>query len=236
LGGAEGVMRPRLLDLFCGGGGASMGYHRAGFDVTGVDIESQPRYPFAFVQADALAYVAAHGHEYDAIAASPPCQAFTTLRVMPNASDHADLLTPTRALLIATGLPYVIENVPGASMPSACQMCGSSFGLGVAVAGEWRQVRRHRWFESNVAMLVPPCAHRGKTIGFYGDHARLGRRWKGADGSKGDISDASKVRLGRVALGVPWMEWHEITQAIPPAFTEWVGTQLLRALGRERAA
>lgn len=108
------MTRPRLLDLFCGAGGCSAGYDRAGFDVTGVDVVPQPRYPFAFHQGDALEYVAAHGHEYDAIHASPPCQSYTPLRALSPDKEYPDLVAVTRAALEATGRPWVIENVPGA--------------------------------------------------------------------------------------------------------------------------
>jgi DNA (cytosine-5)-methyltransferase 1 len=227
------MSRPRLLDLFCGAGGASMGYHRAGFDVTGVDLHPQRHYPFAFIRADALAYLAAHGHEYDAIAASPPCQKFSTLRAMANAGTHPDMVGPVRELLLATNKPYVIENVPGAPLLSPVMLCGTMFGLGSTVGLEYRQLRRHRLFESNRPLQGGRCRHHGKTIGFFGDHARLARRQFGKDGERGDISDSRKVTLGREVMEVPWMDWSGITQAIPPAYTECIGRQLIERLQTE---
>lgn len=132
-------MKPRLLDLFCGAGGAGMGYHQAGFDVVGVDINPQPDYPFEFHQADAMEFPL---DGFDAIHASPPCQVFTALKTMHNAGEHFDLLTPMRARLKEWGGPYVIENVPGAPMQDHVTLCGSSFGLGVKKYD--RELRRHR--------------------------------------------------------------------------------------------
>lgn len=109
-------MKPRLLDLFCGAGGCAVGYSRAGFEVVGVDSAPMSRFPFEFHQADALEYLAEHGHEFDAIHASPPCQAYSTLRHMPHAKKHPDLVAVTRAALLAANKPYVIENVPGAPL------------------------------------------------------------------------------------------------------------------------
>ena len=158
----------RLLDLFCGAGGSAVGYHRAGFEVVGVDNRPQPRYPFEFIQADALDFVTPpsgcqFGVYFDAIHASPPCQAFTDLKSMWNAGQHEDLITPLRPLLENTGLPYVIENVEGArsALRDPVTLCGSSFGL---------KVRRHRLFETNWPLMVPPCAHgqQGNTRRVYG--------------------------------------------------------------------
>ena len=128
---------PRLLDLFCSAGGAAMGYHRAGFDVTGVDINPQPRYPFAFVQGDALEYVAAHGHEYDAIHASPPCQRYSKATIVHAGvrETHPDLVAPARELLVASGAEWIIENVVGAPLIAPARLCGTMFGLTFARTG-----------------------------------------------------------------------------------------------------
>ena len=211
----------RLLDLFCCAGGAGMGYHRAGFDVVGVDIKPQPRYPFEFHQADALEYMAAHGHEFDAIHASPPCQAFTDLNQMWNAKEHADLLTPTREALQALGKPYVIENVEGAPMVNYITLCGTAMGLGTDAA----ELRRHRRFEIVPHLLmVPPCAHglKDRVIGVYGGHGRDRRRTVNTQ----DFSTADR----RIAMGIDWMTGAELSQAIPPAYTEYIGRHLLQAL------
>jgi len=222
-------IRPRLLDLFCGAGGAAMGYHRAGFEVVGVDIKSQPRYPFEFICEDALhtLWMASFVSDFDAIHASPPCQAFTSLKGMHNALEHADLLTPTRELLRETRLPYVIENVPGAPMNgSHVTLCGSAFGLGSGDA----ELRRHRHFESNVPLLIPPCHHgqRERVIGVYGGHGRDRRR-------KVNTQDYS-VEERREAMGIDWMTGTELSQAIPPAYTEFIGTQLMAHLNATVAA
>ena len=224
-------MRPRLLDLFCGAGGAAVGYHRAGFDVVGVDIAPRPRYPFPFVQGDALTFDL---DGFDAIHASPPCQAFSVTRHA-HTVDHPDLLTPTLARLEAVTVPWVVENVPGAPLVNAVVLCGASFGL-VAVDGDGRPLvlRRHRLFASNVAHLVPPCAcatyrRAGVAVGgVYGggssdrNHAREVRR--------GGYTPHNAVR--RDLLGVDWpATMHELSQMIPPAYTEHLGAGLLAALG-----
>lgn len=226
----------KLLDLFCGAGGAAMGYHRAGFEVVGVDIRPQKNYPFEFHQGDAMTWPL---DSYDTIHASPPCQRFTALRSMPTALEHPDLLTPTRERLKASRLPYVIENVEGAPMPEAFTLCGSSFGLGTGDA----ELRRHRQFETNVGLiLVPPCYHgqravaigvyghtggsstraRSRVIGVYGGHGRNRRR----DFNTQGFSIAQR----REAMGIDWMTGTELSQAIPPAYTEWIGAQLMETL------
>jgi DNA (cytosine-5)-methyltransferase 1 len=221
-----------LLDLYCGAGGAAMGYHRAGFDqIVGVDIAPQPDYPFEFVQRDALWFMRDLASKFDAIHASPPCQAFTDLKVMWNAQQHEDLLTPTRALLKRWGGPYVIENVPGAPMRDHVTICGSSLGLGVVKYD--RELRRHRHFECNFAVMVSPCAHQKATIGIYGDHARDRRRKPGVLDQGVDFPDSEKLALGREAMGMPWVtRWKGLSQAIPPAYTEHIGHYLMAEIER----
>lgn len=221
-------MRPRLLDLFCCEGGAGAGYALAGFEVVGVDIIDQPLYPFEFHRADALDYLAAHGHEFDVIHASPPCQAYSDLKSSWNASgDHPELIEPVRAALVALGKPYIIENVEGAPLRNCFRLCGSMFGLGIP----GYQLRRHRLFEHSpdVFGLNPACFHRGAVVGVYGDHLRSRGHWrKGAD-----FPGQDKVKLASDALGVDWMTWHGLSQCIPPAYTEWIGAQLIAALDAE---
>jgi len=229
------VTRPRLLDLFCGAGGAGMGYHRAGFDVVGVDIKPQPRYPFAFHQGDALAFCREHGHEFDAIHASPPCQAHSSMKTMHNAREHVDLVPDTRALLNALGKPYIIENVPGAPLPGAIILCGTMFGLGYEDA----ELRRHRLFESNLLLMAPStCMHgrRGSVVGVYGGHLRNRRRRTigvYGEGVRDSVRKIDKgvadfdVTAGREAMGIDWMTLAELCQSIPPAYTEWLGRQLI---------
>jgi DNA (cytosine-5)-methyltransferase 1 len=212
--------RPRLLDLFCKAGGASMGYHRAGFDVIGVDIEPQPNYPFEFHQADALTYPL---HGYDAIHASPPCQTHSALAAMANAKPHPDLIPATRARLVAAGVPYVIENVIGAPLIDPVQLCGAAFALGT----ETHDLARHRRFECSFPVMAPPCTHRSrKVIGIYGDHARTARR----HGAQSQYNAADSLRYGSQAMGIDWMTWRELAQAIPPAYTEHIGHYLLAAV------
>jgi DNA (cytosine-5)-methyltransferase 1 len=210
------MTRPRLLDLFCGAGGCSVGYHRAGFDVVGVDLHPQPRYPFPFVQGDALEFLAAHGPEFDAIHASPPCQRYTVGRHIHASGDrHPDLVEPCRELLDVTGRPWVMENVVGAPLRDAAVLCGLMFGL---------RVIRHRQFEASFLLLSPPHPQHPK-----GD---LTGSCKGySTGANGFVTVAGNnfVReAGARAMGVDWpMTRKELANAIPPAFTEYVGRQLI---------
>jgi DNA (cytosine-5)-methyltransferase 1 len=219
------VTRPRLLDLFCGAGGAAVGYHRAGFDVTGVDNRPQPHYPYTFLRADAMD-VLANGNldGFDAIHASPPCQADTTMSNRyrgkgGKADSHPDLIGPVHDLLIASGAMYVMENVVGArrKMSHPIVLAGSQFGLGV---------HRPRLFESNVLLLLPPRAGTGgRLIGVYGERADGRRLNTRADGYVQRA--AASIDEARAVMGIDWMDWAEITQAIPPAYTEYIGAQLL---------
>jgi DNA (cytosine-5)-methyltransferase 1 len=230
------VKQLRALDLFSGAGGATKGLQRAGFHVTGIDIAKQPRYcGDAFIQGDATK-PPVDLRAFDFIWASPPCQAHTTLRAMWNAKEHADLIPQTRALLKRSGAMWVMENVPGSTLEDCFFLCGSMFGLGVEVYDGWRQLRRHRWFESPMRPLVPRCHHRGATIGFYGDHARDRRRKPGVRDRGVDFPDSDKLELGRKAMQMPWSDWHGISQAIPPAYSEWIARQFLAQLDRERVA
>jgi DNA (cytosine-5)-methyltransferase 1 len=212
-----------LLDLFCGAGGAAVGYHRAGFDVVGVDINPQPHYPFEFHQADAMTFPL---DGYDAIHASPPCQAYSVANNIHGNTNHPDLLPATRDALNATGLPWIIENVPGAPMTSYVVMCGLTLGL---------NVKRHRWFESNISLLVPSCprGHRGDWVSVFG-HTVL-ERGHVIGKAKGGGNRIKRRRhlgtdVGRVAMGIDWMNRDELSEAIPPAYTEHIGRQLLEHL------
>lgn len=215
--------KPRLLDLFCCAGGAGMGYARAGFDVIGVDINPQPHYPFQFVQADALSIECFAG--IDAIHASPPCQAYTRKaanwgRERKHFTEHPDLLGPTRDMLQAAGVPYVIENVMGAPMRCDVMLCGTMFGL---------RIIKHRQFECSfpVGGLLPDCDHRD----VYNPWAGKGR----------------SAKEHREAQGTPWIPQcggasrkagytGDLNNAIPPAFTEWLGRELLAHIEAERLA
>ena len=224
----------RLLDLFCGAGGSAVGYSRAGFDeIVGVDNRPMKRYPFTFVQADALEYVAAHGREFDAIHASPPCQGYSRLRHLPwlKGRTWPKLIEPLRPLLMWTARPWVMENVEDAPL-DGITLCGLMFDL---------PVYRHRVFESSEALLQPSHGRHQVVIG----HGRMvNDRRKGtlnAGSSKGAWGQQTIVTVaggqfrkadGERALGIDWMINDELAEAIPPAFTEYVGRQLRAALGR----
>lgn len=229
-------MRLRALDLYCGAGGAAMGLYRAGFDVVGCDLARQPRYPFPFVQADALR-PPFDLSRFDLIWASPPCQAHTSMRTMHNAKRHADLIPATRNMLRAYGALYIIENVVGAPLIDPVTLCGTMFGLGVDDA----ELRRHRVFETNFPVLAPECQHglRADTLGVYGGHIRNRRRrtigvyGEGCRDSrrKSDkgVADFS-IEQGREAMEIDWMTIAEMSQAIPPAYSEFLGRAARRAL------
>lgn len=229
----------RLLDLYCGAGGAAMGYYQAGFKhIVGVDNEPQRRYPFIFVQADALAYLEKWGREFDFIHASPPCQAYSVLKGM-TTKKHPELVTETREGLQASRKPYVIENVPGAPLHASLLLCGSMFGLGTGDA----QLRRHRLFECSMLIMAPGyCDHGGRPIGVYGRTPRdpeiESRRRKPktitVTGStpqqnvvRNQIRETFSVNQAREAMGISWMSMAELSQAIPPAYTRYIGEQVL---------
>jgi len=233
-------MRPLLLDLFAGAGGAAVGYERAGFRVVGVDVKPQPRYPFELHVADALDVcesILNGGHwfyeigEPDAIHASPPCLPYTALRHTTGRT-YPELVEPTRAALEALApVPYVIENVPGAPLINPVIVCGTSVGLPfVECDDKRRQVWRHRLFETNWPLLVPPCAHTVPALGTYGH----GGSWLRTGSIRGGYTaSAAEKRLG---MGTEWMTRDEAADAVPPAYTELIGTALLAFLNRREAA
>lgn len=240
--------KPRLLDLFCCAGGAAMGYHRAGFDVVGVDIKPQPRYPFEFIQADARNLVFRIGlrwpyvrsplfvhingvgdiGEFDAFHASPPCQKHSDLaKRNGNADAWPCFIDPIRAKLKWSGLPYVIENVEGAPLIEPAMLCGTMFGL---------RVIRHRLFETNFPLLAPPHGKHPLVYTMDKRKAHYGKlnEWAspvqvtgGGNCSKAAAADA---------MGIDWMTKNELNEAIPPAYTQWIGEQLLSQLELARAA
>lgn len=225
----------RLLDLFCCAGGAGAGYARAGFTVTGVDVEPQRRYPFAFLQRDVLTLSADWIREhFDAVHASPPCQGYTEM-VAPGQVGAPRLIDETRALLEATGLPWIIENVEGArsAMRSPLLLCGTMFGLGA----QGHELQRHRLFESNVDLATPSCAHSARpVIGVYGGHARNRSASNGNRGSTRDVWAGGHGVAASAALGIDWMTLAEMSEAIPPAYTEFLGVQLAAHIASERLA
>ena len=214
----------RLLDLFCGAGGAAMGYHRAGFEeIVGVDMVFQPHYPFVFVQRDALEYLATHGEEFDVIHASPPCQLYSRCRTMHacRGKEYPDLVGATREALQESGKPFVLENVPKAPFGNlgVMELCGLSFGL---------KLFRHRRFASNRLLFAPPHpSHRGHRVGEEGLVCMAGH----GDSGRGRIPSSHRsLRAWRQASGIDWMTMAEMAQAIPPAYTEFLGRQILRQL------
>ncbi len=193
--------KPLLLDLFCGGGGAAMGYHRAGFEVVGVDIKPQPHYPFEFFQDDTLSLAWYFLKEFDAIHASPPCQGYANVTLWRGKQEnHPRLIADTRKILQKWGGPYIIENVRTKELNPSFVLCGTMFGL---------PIRRHRYFETNwnELILTPSCNHGN------------------------DLSFKHKQENAYIkAMGIDWMTNHEGREAIPPAYCEWIGRQLMRKL------
>lgn len=222
---------PRLLDAFCCDGGAGRGYRLAGFEVVGVDIAPRPAYPYEFLQGDAIEFIKAHAHEFDAIHASPPCQGEGAPTKGTNAARnarqgraHPRLITPTREALDATGLPYVIENVAGSTVRKDLMLCGEMFGLPILM---------HRWFELSGWNLAQPAhpEHRGRVRGWrhgeYFDGPYIACYGKG--GGKASVAEM------QAAKGIDWTDDHEaLREALPPAYTRYVGEALMAHL--ERAA
>lgn len=210
-------MKPRLLDLFCGAGGASMGLFDAGFEIRGIDIVAQPYYPFPFWEYDALT-VDLDG--YDVYWASPPCQAFTfaSKRAQKDYGyKYPDLITPIRERLKATGKPYVIENVIGAPLFHPIRLCGTMFGL---------KVLRHRIFESNIAIPEPPHPKHNKDWLCGRDYFRIlnGGCWVRGEERKGTLEEWQE------AMGIDWMPRKQISQAIPPAYAGYIGKYLMEGI------
>lgn len=206
--------KPRLLDLYCKAGGGAMGYHQAGFEVVGVDKEPQKNYPFEFHQADAIDFLEKHWNEFWGVHASPPCQRNSTMTKglwKDRLASHPELIGPTRKALIKTGKPYVIENVPGAPLIDPITLCGSMFGI---------QVRRHRLFETSFPILQPECDHKnqGPVVAVYGHSGGSSKR----DGIK-----FQGVSAWKEAMQIDWMTGAELAEALPPAYTKYIGERWL---------
>lgn len=209
----------RIADLCCGAGGAAMGLHRRfpEAEIVGVDIRPQPNYPFTFVQGDALEFDLSG---FDFVWASPPCQAWSTASGRATGGTrrkHPELIEPMRQKLEASGLPWIMENVVGAPLISPIRLCGSSFGL---------DVQRHRLFELGEfsIALTPPCAHYWQTRRFRSlDSKRRGQSLARVIGVHGHLNYAGEGELRRKAMDIDWMTDYELTQAVPPAYSEWLG-------------
>jgi DNA (cytosine-5)-methyltransferase 1 len=228
------MSRPRVLDLFCCAGGAAKGYHDAGFDVVGVDMHPQPRYPFGFIQMDATAVDQRFIRTFDAVHASPPCQGYTAMRHAPGAKGAPRLIGQVRTMLEASGLPWVIENVEEArsEMRDPMMLCGSAFGL----QSHGCELRRHRLFESNIALASPGCQHGSlPVVGVYGGHARI-RSAKHGGRTTRDAWPNGHKPVAAEAMGMDWATLAEMSEAIPPAYTRHIGLQLIAHLQSQRLA
>jgi DNA (cytosine-5)-methyltransferase 1 len=203
----------KALDLFCSAGGASMGIQRAGFEVMGVDIAPQPRYPFEFRLGDALE---ADLNGFDFVWASPPCQRYSRAQnAAKNSEAHPDLIPAVRKKLEDWGGPWIMENVVGAPLCNPATVCGLALGL---------NVKRHRLFESNFLLLVPPCPSHDQDYFVIFGHEVRNRRHGQAAGRQ------NKIAEGRKAMGIDWMTRGELSEAIPPAYSEFLCRQIHRML------
>jgi DNA (cytosine-5)-methyltransferase 1 len=207
--------RLKLLDLFCGAGGASAGYAKAGFEVTGIDVKHGKRYPYTYIKGDVRDYLDSEFlQQFDVIAASPPCQSFSATKHLRNAqgktTTKTNMIPMVRDALINANRIYVIENVPNAPLINPVQLCGSAFGL---------KVRRHRLFESNFALKGTDCHHKqqGKPVGIYGSMR---------DEIPNGGHTAKTMDQAHEAMGIDWMIWGELVESIPPAYTHYIGQQL----------
>jgi DNA (cytosine-5)-methyltransferase 1 len=221
--------RPKALDLFCCAGGAAMGLHRAGFDVVGVDIVDRKRYPFEFHKADALTFPL---DGFDFIWASPPCQGYTAMRHAPGARGAPLLIDAVRARM--PDVPWVIENVEAAAwaLRNPVTLCGSMFNLGA----QGCRTQRHRLFETNFPLPQPECRHDARpVIGVYGGHARRRAASAGGRGTK-DVWEGGHGAAASEALGIDWMTLSEMSEAIPPAYAEYIGRAALKHMAAKTFA
>jgi DNA (cytosine-5)-methyltransferase 1 len=221
--------RPRLLDLFCCAGGAGAGYNMAGFEVVGVDNKPQRNYPFEFIERDALTLDPEFIASFDAIHASPPCQSYSDLaKRNGNGHEWPRLIEPVREILINSGLPYVIENVEGAPLIEPVVLCGTMFpGL---------RVLRHRLFEANFEIALPPHPKHPKVHTFDKRKSHFGKTDEWEDFVQVTGGGNCSLAAAKEAMGIDWMSKGEINEAIPPAYTEYIGRELLRQMSYPAAA
>lgn len=248
-GRSSATHKPLLLDLFCGAGGCTKGYQQAGFYVVGVDIRPQSRYcGDEFVQRDALELLrsAIDGayrwapdwlDQFDAIHASPPCQHYSSItKVSGRSEDHPDLIGPTRELLVIAGLPYVIENVERARtwLRDPTVICGAACGLSIDDGGRRYRLKRHRLFETNWPLMAPRCACHpsGEVLGVYGGGTRQDTR-KRKNLTGGNTNKANR-RQAQALMEMPWATREEMNLAVPPAYTELIGHQLMQHIRATR--
>lgn len=205
------MKKPIVLDLFCGGGGAAMGYYRAGYEVVGVDNQYQPKYPFRFILGDALCYAVAFGRMFDLIHASPPCKDHTSMRHL-YGLQYKSLIGLTRSVLQWIGRPYIIENVEGAPLVNPIMLCGTMFGLNVV---------KHRLFECSTPVYFAPatCRHVKPVV-------KAGRRPNRNKHYASVVGHFSDVEFARQSMGIDWLGQKELAQAIPPVYTEWLIGQM----------
>ena len=211
-----------------------MGYARAGFEVVGVDIAKQPRYPFPFIRCDVLDMDPRFLATFDVIHASPPCQFATLLKHAPGGKDHANLIPATRELLRASGRPYIIENVEPAAphLVNPVTLCGTMFGLGA----QGCELRRHRLFETSFPMAAPECQHTdGPVIGVYGGHARKRSAKHGGRGTQDAWAGGHKTAAAE-AMGIDWASLQGMSEAIPPSYSEYIGRAALAHIASQREA
>jgi DNA (cytosine-5)-methyltransferase 1 len=222
------LRKPRLLDLFCCAGGASAGYSSAGFDVTGVDIQEQPNYQLPFVRADALKLDPGFIASFDAVHASPPCQSYSDLaRRNNNADKWPRLIEPIRNLLIRAGVPYIIENVDGAPLINAVLLCGTMFSQ--------LRVLRHRLFEANFVILTPSHRKHPKVHTFDRRKSHFGKTDEWKDFVQVTGGGNCTLAAARDAMGIDWMTKREINESVPPAYSYFIGRQLIRYLSSRSA-
>lgn len=208
----------KVLDLFCCAGGAGMGYHQAGFDVTGVDIKPQPKYPFNFILSDAIEYLIKHGSEYDFIHASPPCQGYSNLTPLAHRANYEKLISVLRKELIKIGKSYCIENVAGArrDLINPTMLCGSMFGL---------RTQRHRFFETTFSFKPPKKCNHSELPLLVTTASKASREKRFKLGIK-----PKTVENAPAAYGIDWMDFNGLKESIPPAYTKYIGNQFLNTL------